>query len=140
VINNVGIIQGDGVDRLNMLTLIGNVLAMGFVATSVVFGSGGALLQKVDRDTMKWAQKGSAILVDEKWYGIAKDPVTDPGKKSMEGVMTTIKNKATGETKPFRLDTAEVPDGWYDLHRIILHTGRLYNKVTLDQARASAAV
>jgi len=129
VINHVGIIQGDGVDRLNMLTLIGNILAMGFVATSVVFGSGGSLLQKVNRDTLKWAQKGSAILVDDTWVGIAKDPITDPGKKSKEGVMTTIRNIATRETKPFRLDTAEVPEGWEDVHRLALHTGRLYNKV-----------
>jgi nicotinamide phosphoribosyltransferase len=157
VINNVGIIQGDGVDRLNMLTLIGNVLAMGFVASSVVFGSGGALLQKVNRDTHKWAQKGSALLVSEPrrvgqvggfgatvfvdtWVGIAKDPVTDPGKKSKEGVMTTIRNVKTRETKPFRLDTAEVPEGWEDVHRLALHTGRLYNKVNLVQVRESAAV
>lgn len=156
-INYVGIIQGDGVDRLNMLTLIGNILAMGFVASSVVFGSGGALLQKVNRDTHKWAQKGSALLVSEprrvgavggfgatvfvdNWVGIAKDPITDPGKKSKEGVMTTIRNLTTRETKPWNLAADDVPAGWEDVHRLVLHTGRLYNKVNVDQVRASAAV
>jgi nicotinamide phosphoribosyltransferase len=79
------------------------------------------------------------VFVDT-WVGIAKDPITDPGKKSKEGVMTTIRNIATRETKPFRLDTAEVPSGWEDVHRLALHTGRLYNKVNIDQVREAAAV
>jgi hypothetical protein len=54
--------------------------------------------------------------------------------------MTTIRNIATKQTKPFRLDTAEVPEGWEDVHRLVLHTGRLYNKVNLAQVRESAAV
>jgi nicotinamide phosphoribosyltransferase len=137
VINNVGIIQGDGVDRLNMLTLLGNVMAMGFAATSVVFGSGGALLQKVNRDTLKFAQKGSAILVDNKWVGIAKDPITDPGKKSKEGVMTLGRNKQ-GVLKAQRLDLG-LEAGYEDLHQLMYHCGRLFNKTNLEQVRARRA-
>lgn len=152
-IQYVGIIQGDGVDRLNMLTLTGNILAMGFTACCVVFGSGGALLQKVNRDTLKWAQKGSALLVrrpcadpmydgetEDIWEGIAKDPITDPGKKSKEGLMTTIRNVQTGATKPYRLDEAPVPAGWVDVQHLVFHTGRLYNKVSMEQVHENCAV
>lgn len=138
VINNVGIIQGDGVDRLNMLTLLGNVLAMGYVATTVIFGSGGALLQKVNRDTKKFAQKGSCILVGDEWVGIAKDPITDPGKKSLEGVMTLAVNDA-GEYLIARLDQG-IPDGYTDAHILVYHTGRFFNKTTLNAVRTRAAV
>lgn len=64
-VNTVGIIQGDGVDHMSIKTLLGNILAMGFSADNVIFGSGGALLQKVNRDTFKFAQKASAIMVAE---------------------------------------------------------------------------
>lgn len=144
VINNVGIIQGDGVDRLNMLTLTGNILAMGYAAHSVVFGSGGALLQKVDRDTKKFAQKGSAILVryddgTERWVGISKDPVTDPGKRSKEGVMTVLRNKATGELSVGRLDLGFDEAVFEDAHILQYHTGRLFNKATMDAVRGRSA-
>ena len=77
---------------------------------------------------------------EDVWVGIAKDPITDPGKKSKEGVMTTIKCLKTGDTKPYRLDEAPVPDGWVDLHHLVFHTGRLYNKVVMDQVRENCAV
>lgn len=84
-VNTVGIIQGDGVDRMAIKSLLGKLACMGYSADNVVFGSGGALLQKVNRDTFKFAQKSSAILADGKWVGISKNPVTDPGKKSKSG-------------------------------------------------------
>ena len=37
---------------------------LGYAADVVIFGSGGALLQKVNRDTLKFAQKACAILVE----------------------------------------------------------------------------
>lgn len=139
-INHVGIIYGDGVDRLNMLTMIGNIVAMGYTADCMVFGSGGALLQKVNRDTLKFAQKGSALLYEDgTWEGIAKDPITDPGKKSKEGVLTAVRSKMTGQLQAARLDTG-LDDEFEDLHVLMYHTGKLYNASTLDQARARAAV
>lgn len=151
-INCVGIIYGDGVDRLNMLTMLGNVLAMGYTADCIVFGSGGALLQKVNRDTFKFAQKGSALLIEavvygahggafvEEWLGVAKDPITDPGKRSKEGVMTAVRVKATGEIKAARLDQGELGDDVEDLHVLMYHTGTFYNKTNCDEVRARAAV
>ncbi len=139
-INHVGIIYGDGVDRLNMLTMLGNVLAMGYTADCIVFGSGGALLQKVNRDTLKFAQKGSILFFEDGTsLGIAKDPVTDHGKKSKEGLMTVVRVKATGETRPARLDLGPLGDDVEDLQVLMYHTGKFYNKSTLDEVRARAA-
>jgi nicotinamide phosphoribosyltransferase len=140
-INHVGIIYGDGVDRLNMLTMIGNLLAMGYAADCMVFGSGGALLQKVNRDTQKWAQKGSALLYEDgTWEGIAKDPITDPGKKSKEGLMTVVKSLMTGELMAARLDQAPLNEEFVDIHVLMYHTGKLYNRTNLDAVRTRAAV
>ena len=95
VINHVGIIQGDGVDIDSMTEIMEMVTKLGYAPECVVFGSGGALLQKVNRDTYKFAQKVSAIATLPKngwsdsviydWVDVFKDPITDPGKRSKSG-------------------------------------------------------
>lgn len=146
-INHVGIIQGDGIDRQGMAikAVYGKILSMGFRADNVIFGSGGGLLQGVTRDSLKFAQKASAILIENdggslEWKGIAKDPVSDPGKKSKEGVLTLARHKATGQTKALRLDLGELTDEYEDMHALLYHTGTLYNETTLAEIRERCAV
>jgi nicotinamide phosphoribosyltransferase len=105
----------------------------------VIFGSGGALLQKVDRDDLKFAQKASSILVDGVWKGIAKDPVTDHGKKSKEGVLTTVRNRITGERTAARLDLEPLTSEFEDIMSLVYHTGSLYNETTLTEIRTRTA-
>ena len=140
-IKHVGIIYGDGVDRLNLLTMLGNVVAMGYTADVIVFGSGGALLQKVNRDTLKFAQKGSLLIFEDgTTLGIAKDPVTDHGKKSKEGLMTLLRHRVTGELVVARLEQGFDEAAFEDVHVQMYHTGTFYNKSTLDEVRARADV
>ena len=138
-INNVGIIQGDGVDHLSIVSLLGKLVSvLKYSADVIVFGSGGALLQKVNRDTLKFAQKASAVLKDGVWCGIAKDPITDPGKKSLEGIMTLAKSVATGELMVARLDQPLCAE-FEDVHQLVYHTGRLYNQMSMSDIRRNCA-
>lgn len=140
-INNVGIIQGDGVDHLAIKQLLSKVTNVyRYSADVVIFGSGGALLQKVNRDTFKFAQKASAILTDAGWKGIAKNPVTDSGKKSKEGVLTLVRSKITSELMPARLDTGPLDSEWEDVMQLVYYKGQLFNETTLAEVRARAAV
>ena len=138
-INYVGIIQGDGVDHLAIKSLLGKIMAYGWSADNVIFGSGGALLQKVNRDTFKFAQKAAAIYVRGAhgmyWKGIAKDPITDPGKKSKEGVLTLVRDKNTGELRPFRLEQDMLTDNLEDMHKLMYYYGRVFNDTTLTEVR-----
>ena len=88
VLNQVGVIQGDGIDSLTLGILAQKVFDAGFAPECCLFGSGGGLLQKVDRDTYKFAQKTSAIRIGDVWVDTVKDPITDPGKKSKGGRLT----------------------------------------------------
>jgi nicotinamide phosphoribosyltransferase len=55
----------------------------GWSAENLAFGMGAGLLQKVNRDTLRFAMKANARQdKDGAWHGIAKDPKTDPGKAS----------------------------------------------------------
>lgn len=134
-IKYVGVLQGDGVDHLAIQSLLGKLMALGYAADNVVFGSGGALLQKVNRDTFKWAQKASAVLKDGEWIGIAKDPITDPGKKSKEGVLTLARSKMTGLLETVRVDKG-LDDEWEDVMVTLYNCGVFYNVTTLDEIRA----
>lgn len=84
----VGVIQGDGVDTLSAVCLQHKLISMGICPSSIVFGSGGALLQKVSRDDMSFAMKGSAFHIDGEWQGRQK---LTPGKKSKIGILHMAK-------------------------------------------------
>ncbi len=108
VLNNVALIQGDGVN----ISLIKNVLdAMKqkkYSAENIAFGMGGALLQgnfesSINRDTFKFAMKCSAIGRGDKIYDVYKDPITDKAKKSKKGRLDLIKN-SVGEFQTIVLD------------------------------------
>jgi len=60
----------------------------GWGADNLAFGSGGALLQKLNRDTQKCAFKCSYAMIDGEGVNVQKDPITDPGKKSTAGRLT----------------------------------------------------
>lgn len=89
VLNNVRVIQGDGIDDLTIRCILTELLSRGFSADNIAFGQGGALLQLVGRDDQKVAIKCSAIRVNEEWRDVVKDPITDPGKRSKAGRVTT---------------------------------------------------
>lgn len=136
----IGILQGDGIDRMSILTISGNIMVMNFSPDNIVFGSGGGLLQKVDRDTFKFAMKASAIKLNGEWIGIVKDPETDPGKKSKEGVLALVQNTKTGELKTVRIDNAPIPEGWKDAMVTVYDKGQFYNHTTLAEIRERAKV
>jgi nicotinamide phosphoribosyltransferase len=88
VLNNVRLIQGDGVNELSIRSILGGFMAMGWSADNIAFGMGGALLQQLDRDTLKFAMKCSSAEVNGRWIDVQKDPITDSGKKSKAGRVT----------------------------------------------------
>ena len=58
------LIQGDGIDRPMTERILAAMEAAGYSASNIAFGSGGGLLQKVDRDTQKWAFKCCAVEIE----------------------------------------------------------------------------
>lgn len=138
VINNVGIIQGDGVNTEMIGKILELVTSLGYSAANIVFGSGGALLQKVDRDTYAFAQKASAIFINGKWKPIFKDPVTDSGKKSKSGLLTLLRSKLNGEYMTAPITDVPFSDEWEDSLPLIYDTGRLVRGESMDNIRKRA--
>lgn len=87
----IRVIQGDGIDRNSLKEILDEVMERGFSADNVTFGMGGGLLQRVNRDTMSWAMKASAIQVDGEWRDVYKDPITAHSKRSKKGRLALVK-------------------------------------------------
>eukprot|EP00635_Sarcinochrysidales_sp_CCMP3193_P005206 CAMPEP_0118916008 /NCGR_PEP_ID=MMETSP1166-20130328/16102_1 /TAXON_ID=1104430 /ORGANISM="Chrysoreinhardia sp, Strain CCMP3193" /LENGTH=469 /DNA_ID=CAMNT_0006855797 /DNA_START=24 /DNA_END=1433 /DNA_ORIENTATION=+ len=87
---HVRVIWGDGIDYEALHTILGTLKANGWAADNIAFGSGGGLLQKLNRDTQKCAFKCSYAQVDGKGRDVFKDPITDHGKVSKKGILALV--------------------------------------------------
>jgi nicotinamide phosphoribosyltransferase len=154
VLNNVRLIQGDGVNELSIRSILGAFMAMGWSADNIAFGMGGALLQQIDRDTQRFAMKCSAmstteLVVDgdqgtryvETWFDVQKDPITDSGKKSKAGRVKLWTNSggefASGVTPPTGWSDKGI-GGWTEAMVPVYWNGNLHKDYTFDEVRANA--
>ena len=87
---HVRLIWGDGIDYQALCTICATLKANGWSLDNIAFGSGGGLLQKLNRDTQKCAFKCSSITVGGQDRDVFKDPVTDPGKASKRGRLALV--------------------------------------------------
>lgn len=131
----VRIIQGDGVNPHSIRAILARMAQDGFAVDNIAFGMGGALLQKVDRDTFSWAMKASAVRVAGEWRDVYKEPVTDAGKGSKRGRLALVGDGAGG-MRTVRLE--DCPPG-ADLLRPVFRDGTLLVEDSLAQVRERAA-
>jgi nicotinamide phosphoribosyltransferase len=131
VLNNVRLIQGDGVNEHTIRMILGNFMVYGWSADNIAFGMGGALLQQVDRDTQKFAMKCSSACINGKWVPVQKDPITDEGKKSKAGRVTLYQAKDGTYTSGV--------EDWPESALVeVFRDGKLVNEITFEQVRANA--
>jgi len=131
----VRIIQGDGINAQSLGKIINAVMDAGFSAENITFGMGGGLLQQVNRDTMSWAMKASAICIDGKWIDIYKDPVTSHSKRSKKGRLALIKD-SSGQLKTITVDELDnLDNSAQSLLRDVYVDGKLLIDDTLTTIR-----
>ncbi|KZN37474.1 nicotinate phosphoribosyltransferase [Pseudoalteromonas luteoviolacea] len=92
----VRVIQGDGIDEVSIGEILKAMQSKQLSAENITFGMGGALLQKLDRDTMQFAMKASAVKVKGLWRDVFKDPITDHGKRSKKGRLAVVVDRYKG--------------------------------------------
>jgi nicotinamide phosphoribosyltransferase len=82
----VRVIQGDGINDESIVEILELLKKNKYSASNIAFGMGGGLLQQLDRDTLKFANKTCyGEFEDGETRNIFKDPITDPGKTSKSG-------------------------------------------------------
>lgn len=133
VLNNVRVIQGDGINDESVGDILSLLMACGYSATNVAFGMGGALLQCHNRDTNKFAMKCSSITVNNVETDVFKDPVTDKNKKSKAGRLDLVNDGDSYRT--VRLENGAV-EADNTAMVTVYENGAVRHTWTLDEIRA----
>lgn len=154
VLNNVKCIQGDGIGPEEVEEIIEALIEDEWCISNIVFGMGGGLLQKNDRDTQKFAMKCCAILVGDTWVDVYKDPAVfdeetwevldvPSFKKSKEGRLELIHNAQTDAWQTVRTEDLESyvgKFGWASALELVWDTGEWHRDMTLDEVRECAGI
>lgn len=128
VLNNVRVIQGDGINEESIRQILEIAKAHGYSATNIAFGMGGALLQQVNRDTQKFAFKCSAARVNGKLVEVFKDPVTDSGKRSKKGLLDLV-------LRNHKFETIAGMDNFGSVLKVVYENGQIVKETNLTKVR-----
>jgi nicotinamide phosphoribosyltransferase len=131
---HVRVLWGDGIDAHGIEKVVDRAMLAGFSPENLVFGMGGGLLQKLDRDTLRFAFKSSAQKRIGEWHDVYKQPLD-----------------ATKSSKKGRLRLELLQDGTYmtvnesdydyeDQLVTVFEDGELVNKTTFAEIRERAAL
>lgn len=134
---HIRLIQGDGVCAQSIEAILEEMKQRGLSADNVAFGMGGELLQKVNRDTQKFAMKASAIRINGQWRDVYKDPITDQGKRSKKGRLALICD--AGEYRTVKQDELKTKYANFRNELIpVFRNGKVLHEWSLEQVREAA--
>lgn len=122
----IRVIQGDGIDLDSLELCLKYIQNANWCTDNTIFGSGGALLQKMNRDTQKFAIKCSAAYINNKWIDVFKSPANDTTKKSKKGRLKLIM-----ENNKYK--TVKIDNPKKDLMVEVFRDGRLLYNQFLSQ-------
>jgi nicotinamide phosphoribosyltransferase len=111
------------------------VVGNGFAVHNTIYGMGGGLLQKVDRDTERFAMKSSAQERDGQWVKIQKNPL-DKSKASLAGRLQVVNLTGHDEIVP--------EEQWSDTEdprvrlKPVFENGVILRHHTFEEVRARA--
>lgn len=128
----VRMIQGDGVEFDTLEGMLNALRFKGWSADNIAFGSGGGLLQKLNRDTLKFAFKCSSVVVNGEEREVYKQPITDSVKVSKKGRLKLTKIGPTYTT------TKDDGFGVDDVLETVFENGVLTEYANFDKIRELA--
>jgi nicotinamide phosphoribosyltransferase len=141
VINpKVGLLWGDGIEPDGIKEICTKVMDSGYSIDHLVFGMGGGLLQKVNRDTERFAFKCSAQVHDGELKMIQKNPL-DKSKASKGGLLKLVEQLNVDGTKEIRTINNKYPlyhDMQPDLLELVYEDGVLHREQTFEEVRTNA--
>ena len=134
--DSIRVIQGDGINWRSLRDILQAVMDAGWSAENLAFGSGGALLQKMNRDTYACAFKACYSEINGQGYEVYKDPKTGSSKKSKRGLLALVNDNGTLRT----INTLEENPNDFggDLLVEVFRDGEVVQEWTFQQVRERA--
>lgn len=139
--SQVRVLQGDGVNIDSIRAIYGALTLNGISAENLLLGMGGALLQKVDRDTQQFALKCSYAEINGNAVDIRKYPMEldrsglyQPSfKQSKAGRLKLIRENGTYKT----VNEHDGP-ALQDQLKTVFENGELVDETSFDEIKAKA--
>jgi nicotinamide phosphoribosyltransferase len=139
----VRVLQGDGIDIEIIRAIYGALKINGISAENLVLGMGGALLQKLDRDTQKFAFKCSYAEINGRGIDVQKHPVEidyhgvlrQSFKKSKAGRLKLIQTLEGYKT----VKENEMPE-YEDQLLTVFENGKILHEESFEEIRTRLAV
>lgn len=131
----VRIIQGDGIDYITIEKILSAMKEKQYSADNIAFGMGGALLQKINRDTYQYAMKTSSININGVWEDVYKDPITKDNtldKVSKKGRLILCRN----ENGNYYTDREE--NGNKSILETVFENGEIVKEYTFSEVRKNS--
>jgi nicotinamide phosphoribosyltransferase len=137
----VKVIQGDGIDYDSIQLIYKTLTAKGISSENLLLGMGGALLQKVNRDTQKFALKCSYAEVNGKIVNVQKSP-TEMNEQGE--LVKSFKTSKAGRLKLVQTETglkteSETESG-DDILETVFENGEIIKIHTFEEIRERAAI
>lgn len=131
--NHVGIIYGDAITLARQKEIYRRLEEKGFAATNLVLGVGSYTYQYISRDTLGFALKTSAVMINGEWKVVYKEPKTAGqtiNKNSYRGFVKVFYDK--GEMVAIDGVSFEDEGG---LLTTVFENGKLIKESTLSEIR-----
>lgn len=126
----VGIIYGDSLTEIDINNIYYALHVNGYSAETCVMGCGSYLLDKLNRDTLRFAIKASAICIDGVWHDIYKKP-RDMSKASKKGRLA-VAHYEDCEWVTLNEHLVRPQD---DMLKTVFENGRILKEFTFDEVR-----
>lgn len=136
----IGVLQGDGINQESIREIVANLDKDQISIQNLLFGMGGKLTHpEGGRDHFSFAMKATAqYSKDDGWEDLFKDPITDVGKRSLKGRVTTFKCNQSGKIFAERVELQEVNKFITDMMVDCYKDGVAMNESTFDESRVRA--
>lgn len=133
--SHVKALWGDGISKEGIKQICQTLMDAGFSMDCIAtFGMGGGLLQKVNRDTQRFAFKSSAQCRNGMWVDVYKQP-RDVSKASKRGRLKLVR-ESTHEGVRYRTVSQDAPG--QDVLELVFENGELTRFQNWDSVRNNA--
>lgn len=138
---HIRLLWGDGIGHDGIEEILRWMTNENYSAENIVFGMGGGLLQKVNRDTQRFAFKASAMVQAAQIVRVRKNPL-DPSKASKAGFLALYPQVPDGGQFTTSYTTREIDGNERDtagILRTVFMNGELMRPTTFDEVRDRTA-
>lgn len=139
--NNVGVLQGDGMDYDSIPALYESIIANRWSSDNLVVGSGGGLLQKWNRDSLRMAIKACYGEINGKGFDIFKNPITaNQGNETKASKRGDIVVQEFANLKHVTITSHKTPNfsSYENSLNTIFKNGEILSTRTFDDMREKA--